>query len=143
MRLTGLSIAVTGASGFCGAAVATAATAQGADVTCLARRAGPAGRHVSWDATREMPDLTGADAVIHLAAAVGDPGRRSAAEEEFRAVNVNGAQRLLAAGLSGEPALTGYAVDQMAHDVVLDLSKTANQGWQPRWMLRDYLATLH
>jgi nucleoside-diphosphate-sugar epimerase len=305
MRLTGLRIAVTGASGFCGAAVATAATAQGADVTCLARRAGPAGRHVFWDATREMPDLTGADAVIHLAAAVGDPGRRPAAEEEFRAVNVDGAQRLLAAangrpvvwvssasvydprvsrrrvredhpiaaqpnaygrtkaagdrlaqaygavvlrphavygpgdphllprlrrgvragvlplpgqdvrtsltavdnladaclaalgwpagpyniadaadysrdatitelfaalgqrvriahvpmrmasvaanaaeranrlGLSGEPALTRYAVDQMGHDVVLDLSKTATQGWQPRWMLRDYLATLH
>jgi 2-alkyl-3-oxoalkanoate reductase len=304
MRLTGLSIAVTGASGFCGAAVATAAVARGADVTCLARRAGPAGRHVPWDATREMPDLTGADVVIHLAAAVGDPGRRAAAEEEFRAVNVDGAQRLLAAangrpvvwvssasvydprvsrrrvredhpiaaqlnaygrskaagdrlaraygavvlrphavygpgdphllprlrrgvragvlplpgpdvrtsltavenladaclaahgwpagpyniadaadysrdaaitglfaalgqpvrithlpvwmtcvaasaaerrnrlGRSGEPALTRYAVDQMAHDVVLDLSKAAAQGWRPRWMLGDYLARL-
>jgi nucleoside-diphosphate-sugar epimerase len=304
VRLTGLSIAVTGASGFCGAAVATAAAARGADVICLARRAGPAGRHVHWDATREMPDLTGAEVVIHLAAAVGDPGRRPAAEEEFRAVNVDGAQRLLAAangrpvvwvssasvydprvsrrrvredhpiaaqlnaygrskaagdrlaqaygaavlrphavygpgdphllprlrrgvragvlplpgpdvrtsltavenladaclaalqwppgpyniadaadysrdaaitelfaalgqhvriahvpvrlaslaasaverhhrlGLSDDPALTRYAIDQMAHDVVLDLSKAATQGFHPRWALRDYLATL-
>jgi nucleoside-diphosphate-sugar epimerase len=301
MGLTGLRIAVTGASGFCGAAVATAAVAQGADVTCLARRAGPAGRHVRWDATREIPDLTGADAVIHLAAAVGDPGRRPAAEQEFRAVNVDGAKRLLTAangrpvvwvssasvydprvsrrqvredhpvagqlnaygrskaagdrlaqaygavvlrphavygpgdphllprlrrgvragvlplpgsdvrtsltavqnladaclaalewppgpyniadaadysrdtaitelfaalgqrvrithvpirvasaaaevaerrGQSGASALTRYAVDQMAHDVVLDLSRATAQGWQPRWMLSDYLATL-
>jgi nucleoside-diphosphate-sugar epimerase len=104
MRLTGLRLAVTGASGFCGAAVATAAAAHGADVTCLARGAGPAGRHVRWDATREVPDLTGADAVIHLAAAVGDPGRRPAAEEEFRAVNVDGAQRLLAAA-NGRPVV--------------------------------------
>jgi 2-alkyl-3-oxoalkanoate reductase len=58
-------------------------------------------------------------------------------------VAANAAERRNRLGLSGEPALTGYAVDQMAHDVVLDLSKTANQGWQPRWMLRDYLATLH
>jgi nucleoside-diphosphate-sugar epimerase len=104
MQLTGLSIAVTGASGFCGAAVATAAAAHGADVTCLARRPGPAGRHVHWDATREMPNLTGADAVIHLAAAVGDPGRPAAAAEEFRAVNVDGAQRLLAAA-NGRPVV--------------------------------------
>jgi nucleoside-diphosphate-sugar epimerase len=102
VRLTGLSIAVTGASGFCGAAVATLAAAHGADVICLARGAGPVGRHVGWDATRERPDLNGADVVIHLAAAVGDPGRRPAAEAEFRAVNVEGAERLLTAA-NGRP----------------------------------------
>ena len=304
MRLTGLRVAVTGASGFCGGAVAAAAAARGAGVICLARNPGPAGRHVRWDATREMPDLTGADVVIHLAAAVGDPGRRRAAEDEFRAVNVDGARRLLAAANgtpvvwvssasvydprisrrhvredhplaaqlnaygrskaagdalakaygavvlrphavygpgdphllprlrrgvragvlalpgpdvrtsltavrnladaclaalgwpagayniadaadysrdaaitelfaalgervrivhvpkrlasaaasaaechnrlagTGEPALTCYAVDQLAHDVVLDLSKATAQGWRPRWALRDYIATL-
>jgi len=288
MRLTGLRVAVTGASGFCGGAVAAAAAARGAGVICLARNPGPAGRHVRWDATREMPDLTGADVVIHLAAAVGDPGRRRAAEDEFRAVNVwvssasvydprisrrhvredhplaaqlnaygrskaagdalakaygavvlrphavygpgdphllprlrrgvragvlalpgpdvrtsltavrnladaclaalgwpAGAyniadaadysrdaaitelfaalgervrivhvpKRLASAAASaaechnrlagtGEPALTCYAVDQLAHDVVLDLSKATAQGWRPRWALRDYLATL-
>ena len=104
MRLTGLSVAVTGASGFCGAAVATAAAARGAGVICLARRPGPAGRHVRWDAARETPDLTGADVVIHLAAAVGDPGLRPAAEREFRAVNVDGAERLLAAA-NGRPVV--------------------------------------
>ena len=45
-------------------------------------------------------------------------------------------------GRPGEPALTRYAVDQMAHDVVLDLSKAAAQGWRPRRALRDYLATV-
>ena len=276
-----------------------AAAARGAGVICLARRPGPAGRHVRWDAARETPDLTGADVVIHLAGAVGDPGRRPAAEQQFRAVNVTGAERLLAAAngrpvvwvssasvydprvsrrhvredhpmaaqlnaygrskaagdrlaqaygavvlrphavygpgdplllprlrrgvragvlplpgpdvrtsltavenladaclaalswpagpyniadaadysrdaaitglfaalgqrvriahvpawlasaaagaaerLAGEPALTRYAVDQLAHDVVLDLSKAAAQGWHPRRALRDYLATL-
>ena len=104
MRLTGLRVAVTGASGFCGAAVATAAAERGADVICLARRPGPAGRHVRWDAARETPDLTGADVIIHLAAAVGDPRLRPAAEREFRAVNVDGAERLLAAA-NGRPVV--------------------------------------
>jgi hypothetical protein len=54
------------------------------------------------------------------------------------------AERLDLSGLGppGEPPLTRYAVDQMAHDVVLDLSKAATQGWRARWTLDDYLATL-
>lgn len=90
-----MRLAVTGASGFCGAAVARLAAARGHDVLCLGRRPGPVGRHVFWDAARDLPDLTGADAVVHLAAAVGDPrpGRRT--EAAFRAVNVDGTARLL------------------------------------------------
>jgi nucleoside-diphosphate-sugar epimerase len=85
-------IAVTGASGFCGGAVARLAAASGADVVCLGRRPGPVGRHVPWDASRDVPELAGADVVLHLAAAVGDPGP---AEAVFRAVNVDGTRRLL------------------------------------------------
>ncbi|MEH1014314.1 NAD(P)-dependent oxidoreductase [Micromonospora sp. CPCC 206060] len=94
-ELAGLRVAVTGASGFCGAAVARAAAAAGADVCCLGRRPGPVGRHVPWDATRDDPDLAGADLVVHLAAAVGDPVPGPAIERAYRAVNVAGTARLL------------------------------------------------
>jgi nucleoside-diphosphate-sugar epimerase len=90
-----MKIAVTGASGFCGGAVARLAVATGMDVVCLGRRPGPVGVHVPWDATRAEPDLAGADVVVHLAAAVGDPGPGPAEEARFRAVNVDGTARLL------------------------------------------------
>jgi nucleoside-diphosphate-sugar epimerase len=93
--MTGLRLAVTGASGFCGAAVARLAAASGAEVVCLGRRPGPVGVHRPWDAARELPDLSGVDAIVHLAAAVGDPPPGRAAEELFRAVNVDGTARLL------------------------------------------------
>lgn len=97
-----MRVAVTGASGFCGAAVARAAAARGARVYCLGRRPGPVGVHRRWDAAREDPDLSGVDAVIHLAAAVGDAGLRE--EAAYRAVNVAGTRRLLAAA-AGRPVV--------------------------------------
>ncbi|GAA2649656.1 dTDP-4-dehydrorhamnose 3,5-epimerase [Paractinoplanes durhamensis] len=96
---------MTGASGFCGGVVARLAAASGAEVVCVGRRPGPVGRHLFWDATSsDIPDLSGADAVLHLAAAVGDPraGRRT--EAAFRAVNVEGTRRLLAAA-GGRPVV--------------------------------------
>ncbi len=93
--LAGMEVVVTGASGFCGAAVARAAAAAGARVRCLGRRPGPLGRHVPWDAARDVPDLAGADLVVHLAAAVGDPVPGPATERAYRAVNVDGTARLL------------------------------------------------
>jgi nucleoside-diphosphate-sugar epimerase len=97
-----MRLAVTGASGFCGAAVARLAAARGHEVLCLGRRPGPVGRHVPWDATHEVPELAGADAVVHLAAAVGDPRPGRRAEAAFRAVNVGGTARLLHA-TAGRP----------------------------------------
>ncbi|MBM2621488.1 NAD(P)-dependent oxidoreductase [Actinoplanes sp. LDG1-06] len=88
-----MRLAITGGSGFCGGAVAKLAARNGADVVCLGRRPGPVGKHVFWDATRDVPDLASADVVIHLAAAVGDSG----AERTFAAVNVDGTRRLLEA----------------------------------------------
>jgi nucleoside-diphosphate-sugar epimerase len=88
-----MRIAITGASGFCGSAVARLAAGRGHEVFCFGRRPGPAGDHIFWDATQEVPDLSGVDSVIHLAAAVGD----ARGEDVFRAVNVGGAQRLLEA----------------------------------------------
>lgn len=99
-----MRIAVTGASGFCGGAVARMAERCGIEVVCLGRRPGPVGAHVRWDATQEAPDLAGADAVIHLAAAVGDPGPGPTAEAAYRAVNVDGTARLLDAA-AGRPVV--------------------------------------
>jgi nucleoside-diphosphate-sugar epimerase len=95
-----MRIAITGASGFCGSAVARAA----GDVVGLGRRPGPVGEHRHWDATADRPDLDGVDAVIHLAAAVGDPRPGRATEAAFRAVNVDGTQRLLEAA-AGRPVV--------------------------------------
>ncbi len=92
--MKGVRVAVTGASGFGGAAVARAAAASGADVVCVGRRPGPVGRHVPWDAAVSAPDLGGADVVVHLAAAVGDP-RPGASAATFPQVNVDGTRRLL------------------------------------------------
>ncbi|MFI1647140.1 NAD-dependent epimerase/dehydratase family protein [Streptomyces avidinii] len=97
-------IAVTGASGFCGGHVARAAAAAGAEVVCLGRRPGPVGTHRFWDAARELPDLTGADLVVHCAAAVGDPAPGSRAAALMRAVNVDGTERLLRAA-GGRPVV--------------------------------------
>jgi 2-alkyl-3-oxoalkanoate reductase len=91
------TIAVTGASGFCGSHVAAAAAAAGARVLCVGRRPGPVGRHVPWDAAREEPDLSGADLVVHCAAAVGDPVPGSPAGAVMAAVNIGGTERLLRA----------------------------------------------
>ncbi|MFI5496105.1 NAD-dependent epimerase/dehydratase family protein [Actinoplanes sp. NPDC051859] len=99
-----MRLAVTGASGFCGAAVARLAAAAGHEVVCVGRRPGPVGEHVQWDAACELPDLAGADAVVHLAAAVGDPPPGRHAEAAFRAVNVDGTARLLAAA-RGRPVV--------------------------------------
>ncbi|NXY98761.1 NAD(P)-dependent oxidoreductase [Streptomyces sp. BR123] len=99
-----IRIAVTGASGFCGGHVARAAAARGAEVVCLGRRPGPVGEHRFWDAARELPDLSGADLVVHCAAAVGDPAPGSPAEREMHAVNVGGTERLLAAA-GGRPVV--------------------------------------
>ncbi|WFE29037.1 NAD-dependent epimerase/dehydratase family protein [Solwaraspora sp. WMMD791] len=99
-RLAGVRVAVTGASGFCGSVVARAAAAAGAQVVAVGRRPGPVGRHVPWDAGRQVPDLGGVDVVLHLAAAVGDPA--PGAQAAYHAVNVAGTDRLLRA-VAGRP----------------------------------------
>ncbi|MFH8369897.1 NAD-dependent epimerase/dehydratase family protein [Streptomyces sp. NPDC018031] len=102
--LAGLRLAVTGASGFCGGHLARAAAAAGAQVVCVGRRPGPVGEHVPWDAARAVPDLAGADLVVHCAAAVGDPVPGSPAEALMHAVNVDGTARLLRAA-GGRPVV--------------------------------------
>lgn len=89
-------VLVTGASGFLGGAVARAVAEHGHRVTTLQRR--PSGVQGASDVLGSVTDpasidraLSGADAIIHLAAKVslaGDP-------REFRQVNVDGTSMLL------------------------------------------------
>jgi nucleoside-diphosphate-sugar epimerase len=100
-----MRIVVTGASGFCGAFVARLAAAAGHEVVSVGRRPGPVGAHVPWDAeSGDHPHLAGAEAVIHLAAAVGDPGRGRAVAQRFHRINVDGTARLLDAA-GGRPVV--------------------------------------
>ncbi|WP_051966365.1 NAD-dependent epimerase/dehydratase family protein [Kitasatospora mediocidica] len=122
--VTGVTIAVTGASGFCGGEVARAAAARGAEVLCVGRRPGPVGRHLSWDAATEPPDLGGADLVVHCAAAVGDHPPGSPAEAEQYAVNVAGTARLLAAA-AGRPVV--WVSSASVYDPRLDRSRVAEE----------------
>ncbi|MFD7259206.1 NAD-dependent epimerase/dehydratase family protein [Streptomyces sp. NPDC059874] len=43
---------------------------------------------------------------------------------------------------TAEPPLSRYAVDQLAHPVVLDLTRARAQGWAPRRTLADYAAAV-
>ncbi|WP_308369264.1 MULTISPECIES: NAD-dependent epimerase/dehydratase family protein [unclassified Streptomyces] len=49
------------------------------------------------------------------------------------------AARIAEALAAGDPALSRYAVDQLAHPVVLDLARARSQGGIPRRTLADYL----
>lgn len=97
-----MRIAVTGASGFCGAHLARTAAVLGLDVTCHGRRPGPVGRHLGWDAAAHDPDFTGADLVVHCAAAVADLPPGHPAEAHQHTVNVTGTERVLRAA-AGRP----------------------------------------
>ncbi|WP_405978024.1 NAD-dependent epimerase/dehydratase family protein [Streptomyces sp. NBC_00158] len=82
-------------------------------------------------------------------------GRDAAVSAVLRAHGVRARIRHLPLGAAGaaaraaeavsrltgaEPALSRYAVDQLAHPVVLDLARARAQGWTPRRTLEDYLS---
>ncbi|MEV7521052.1 NAD(P)-dependent oxidoreductase [Streptomyces sp. NPDC091371] len=106
-----------------------------------------------------------ADACLAAAAAGWPPGaynvadalpyeRDEAVREVLRAHGVRARIRHLALPLArtaariaeslpvAEPPLSRYAVDQLAHPVVLDLARARAQGWTPRRTLADYTAGL-
>ena len=94
-----MRVAVTGASGFVGGAIADHLASFGYDVLALGRRARPASLahdYVSWDLTVDEPAppvLAGCDAVVHAAAHVAQWGP----DGPFREITVAGTQRLLRA----------------------------------------------
>lgn len=91
-----MRVAVTGASGFCGRAVATALREAGHEVVSVGRsNPGVQGvSHISWSAGEGVPQIE-VDRVVHLAARVGDRGTR----QEFAQVNVIGTREVLATGV--------------------------------------------
>jgi nucleoside-diphosphate-sugar epimerase len=99
--VTSQTLVVTGASGFCGSDIATAAHRAGYAVVCVGRRPGPVGTHVYWDARSDGAGTlldrlrsscaSPVAAVVHCAAAVGDFGP----DEWFERVNVGGTSAVL------------------------------------------------
>lgn len=110
-------VAVTGASGYLGRAVAAELVASGHDVRALQRR--PSGVDGVTDVLGSITDsdavarlVDGAEGVVHLAAKVslaGDPA-------EFRAVNVDGTRTLLdAAERAGVSRFVQVSSPSVAH----------------------------
>jgi len=102
------TIALTGATGFIGAALVQRLTAAGRGIQALRRPVSthtrPAGAAVRWisgdlddiDSLRRL--VAGADAVIHCAGAV-----RGATREHFNRVNADGVARLVQAATDHQP----------------------------------------
>lgn len=112
-----MRITVTGASGLLGSSVARALVADGHEVTTLQRReSGVEGaRDVLGsvtDGTAVVEAITGAEAVVHLAAKVsmmGDP-------KDFEAVNIGGTRTLVeAARAEGVRRLVHISSPSVAH----------------------------
>lgn len=104
-----LRVAITGATGFLGGALARALAAEGAELHALRRASGPdelAGLGVRWvegDVTdRRAVDelLQGADWAIHAA---GRLGEANVPEAAYRRVNVEGTRTVLEAALAATP----------------------------------------
>lgn len=111
------TILVTGASGMLGGAVATVLRDRGATVRAFQRR--PAGIDGVEDITGSLTDaadvrraVTGADAVIHLAAKVSISGP----EHEYRAINIEGTRHVVdALRAQGGGALVNVSSPSVAH----------------------------
>ncbi len=94
-----MRIAVTGATGFIGGAIADHLASQGHEVLAIGRRLRPDGlphEYASWDLATDAPAppaLAACDAVVHAAAHVTPWGP----DGPFRTVTVGGTERLLRA----------------------------------------------
>ena len=134
-----MRVLVVGATGALGRPLSARLHAEGHEVVCLGRRPGPVGEHRPWDARTGRPDLTGGiDAVIHLAAAVGEDGG------DYRAVNVGGARRLLAAVTTQKvvwvSSASVYSPGPYRAPVRED-QKSGSDGRAPAWRMRSVPST--
>ena len=96
--MTGRTLAVTGATGFVGATLLSAALASGYKVRALTRRPQPARAGVEWvEGALDRPDslellMQGAEVVIHVAGVVNAPDQIG-----FERGNIQGTQTILEA----------------------------------------------
>ncbi len=113
-------IAVTGASGFIGGALATRLEADGDDVIRV-DQAGPADRRADIaDPSQTIAALAGADAIVHCAALVAERGRM----EDFVRVNVRGTRNVLDAA-AGRPTVVLASVAGWGYEFTRDLEEDA------------------
>jgi uncharacterized protein len=115
-----LRVAVTGASGLLGSAVATALRDDGHRVVRLVRRTPAAGDEIAWDPRApdgglDPDELSGVQAVVHLAGAgIGDHRWTPQYKVEIRDSRVSGTRALVTAltRMSAPPAvlLSGSAI---------------------------------
>ncbi|MFZ3493908.1 NAD-dependent epimerase/dehydratase family protein [Streptomyces sp. 5.8] len=101
---------------------------------CLAAPAWPAGAYNIADALPYRRDAAVAE-VLHA------HGVRARVRHLPPAL-ARAAARISESLSCGEPALSRYAVDQLAHPVVLDLTRARAQGWTPSRTLSDHLGDL-
>ena len=108
-----MKVAISGASGLIGSALAASLRAQGNEVLCLVRRPSGAANEVSWDpkaGTIDGAKLAGIDAMVHLAGAgVGDKRWSGEYKQEILDSRVLGTQ-LIANTIAGlDPKQIGRA----------------------------------
>ncbi|MFF5161478.1 TIGR01777 family oxidoreductase [Streptomyces sp. NPDC000348] len=136
-------IAVAGASGLIGGALARSLTADGHEVVRLVRREPRAADEVRWDPERGSVDaagLAGCDAVVNLAGAgVGDRRWTPAYKERIRTSRIGGTTALAeaVAGLPGDVRprvfLNGSAIGYYGEtgDRAVDESAPPGEGFLP------------
>lgn len=101
---------------------------------CLAAPGWPQGAYNIADARPYRRDA----AVLEVLRAHGIRAR----VRHLPAALARAAARISQSASAGEPSLSRYAVDQLAHPVVLDLTRARAQGWTPSRTLQDHLTTL-
>lgn len=134
-----MKVAITGASGLIGSALARSLRAQGNEVISLVRRSTSAPDEVSWDpvaGTIDATKLAGVDAVVHLAGAgVGDKRWSEAYKKEILSSRVLGTSLIAntIADLNPKPSvfISGSAIGFYGDtaDVAVNESSPAGSGF--------------
>ncbi|SEM46137.1 Nucleoside-diphosphate-sugar epimerase [Loktanella fryxellensis] len=128
-----MKVAVTGATGMVGHAIAAHLAGQGMAVTALGRKASPLPgvAHRPYDLDGPLPDLTGLDALVHCAFSH-VPGRYRGGEGDdpdgFRRANVDGSLRLF-----------HHAADSGVGRIIFLSSRAVHDGWPAGTPLSDGL----
>ena len=114
------TVAITGASGFIGAAVARRLRADGDQVIAVDRAGDPDRRADVTDPASTVAALAGADAIVHAAAIVSERGRM----RDHVAANTRGTRNVLDAA-GGRPTVVIASVAGWGYEFARDLPEDA------------------